>query len=299
MEMYSINTVERETGLTKDALRKWESRYGFPMPARQVNGERFYTQSDLDRLITLNKLIEQGFKHGYLVPMSPEELAVLAKTVPKAESISNGPHQALLKNVWETLQRPDQAALISILGGALAAHGLRHFVLEIMPSLNKMVGSGWVSGELSVHQEHLYSVCVRDLIIRTLEKHQISSEGPRVLLSTPPEEYHELGMLMLQSILTLSGAHCISLGASTPVTELIKGAISHDVNVVALSFSQMFPNRRIGTILDKVRQLLPDHIELWAGGTGIDCLRRQLCGIRTFDNLELAGAAISELKIKK
>lgn len=33
-----------------------------------------------------------------------------------------------------------------------------------MPSLNKMVGSGWVSGELSVHQEHLYSVCVRDLI---------------------------------------------------------------------------------------------------------------------------------------
>ena len=36
----SIATVERETGLSKDTLRMWERRYGFPRPARDDNGER-------------------------------------------------------------------------------------------------------------------------------------------------------------------------------------------------------------------------------------------------------------------
>jgi len=299
MEIFSIHTVERETGLTKDALRKWESRYGFPLPARQPNGERFYTQSDLDRLLIIKKLIEQGFKPGYLVPLSPAELAVLTDSLPKAESISSGPHQALLNRVWEMLQRPDQFALLKILDKTLTVYGLKNFVLEIMPALNKMVGSGWAGGELSVHQEHLYSVCMRDLIIRALGKIKPPTDGPRVLLSTPPAEYHELGMLMLQTLLTLAGAHCISLGASIPATELVKAAISHNVKVVALSFSLSFPNRRISPLLEKIRQLLPDNIELWAGGAGVDNLRHKLGSVRTFDSLELTAKAISEFQLKQ
>jgi methanogenic corrinoid protein MtbC1 len=101
---------------------------------------------------------------------------------------------------------------------------------------------------------------------------------------------------MLQTLLTLAGAHCISLGASIPATELVKAAISHNVKVVALSFSLSFPNRRIIPLLEKIRQLLPDNIELWAGGAGIDNLRRKVKHARTFDNLALTAKAISELK---
>ena len=298
MEIFSIHTVERETGLTKDALRKWESRYGFPLPDRHPNGERFYTQIELDRLLNIKKLIEQGYKPGYLVPLSPAELTTLTNSLPKAESLNDGQHQTLLTNVWEALRRPDQGALLALLGEALATCGLKAFVLEIMPPLNKMVGSGWVSGELSVHQEHLYTVCIRDLIIRALGNIQTPADGPRVLLSTPPEEYHELGMLMLQTILTLSGARCISLGASTPVTELVKAAISHKVDIVSLSISVSFPTRRIKPLLEKVRQLLPANIELWTGGSGIANLRRKLGSTRTFNNLEMAIAAISKIKTK-
>ncbi len=38
----SIAAVERDTGLSKDTLRVWERRYGFPTPGRDTLGERAY-----------------------------------------------------------------------------------------------------------------------------------------------------------------------------------------------------------------------------------------------------------------
>ena len=35
-----INAVERETGITKELLRMWERRYGFPSPERDVMTQR-------------------------------------------------------------------------------------------------------------------------------------------------------------------------------------------------------------------------------------------------------------------
>ncbi len=40
---FNISAVERETGLSKDVLRIWERRYGFPHPGRDENAERQYT----------------------------------------------------------------------------------------------------------------------------------------------------------------------------------------------------------------------------------------------------------------
>ncbi len=37
-----ISTVERDTGLLKDALRVWERRYDFPQPSRDSKSERIY-----------------------------------------------------------------------------------------------------------------------------------------------------------------------------------------------------------------------------------------------------------------
>ena len=43
---YGIAAVERDTGLSKDILRVWERRYGFPKPGRDAFGERRRGQCD-------------------------------------------------------------------------------------------------------------------------------------------------------------------------------------------------------------------------------------------------------------
>jgi len=36
----SIAEIERETGISRDTLRVWERRYGFPTPMRNKRSER-------------------------------------------------------------------------------------------------------------------------------------------------------------------------------------------------------------------------------------------------------------------
>ena len=48
--LLSIAAVEMETGLSKDVLRVWERRYGFPCPQRGPGGDRVYTADQLVKL---------------------------------------------------------------------------------------------------------------------------------------------------------------------------------------------------------------------------------------------------------
>ena len=54
----TIAAVERDTGLSKDTLRVWERRYGFPHPDRDQFGERVYPIEQVDKLRVLRRLMD-------------------------------------------------------------------------------------------------------------------------------------------------------------------------------------------------------------------------------------------------
>ncbi len=58
--MMSIAAVERDTGLSKDTLRIWERRYGFPDPVRDGQGERCYPMDQIERLRLIKRLLGRG-----------------------------------------------------------------------------------------------------------------------------------------------------------------------------------------------------------------------------------------------
>ena len=72
-----IAAVERETGLSKDLLRVWERRYGFPSPSRDAFGERAYPADQVDRLHLLRRLLDAGHRPGRVVPLPAERLRAL------------------------------------------------------------------------------------------------------------------------------------------------------------------------------------------------------------------------------
>ena len=45
---YNLKVVLKETGITADALRAWERRYGLPMPERTSGGHRLYSHYDIE-----------------------------------------------------------------------------------------------------------------------------------------------------------------------------------------------------------------------------------------------------------
>ena len=76
-----ISALERETGISKDTLRVWERRYGFPKPLRDANGERTYPLDQLVRLRSIRRLIDSGLRPGHVLRATDSELAALLRQV--------------------------------------------------------------------------------------------------------------------------------------------------------------------------------------------------------------------------
>jgi DNA-binding transcriptional MerR regulator len=285
----SIAAVERDTGLSKDTLRVWERRYGFPVPHRDANGDRLYPAAQVEKLRLIRRLIDQGKRPAKIVGASTEELLALLGDAPDSRSAA-GPDGSMLRYV--RLHR--SADLAAALHQALLKQGLQRFAAETVAPLNEVVGEAWMRGEIDVSEEHLYTEQVQNVLRGAIGANPSAGSRPRVLLTTLPGEEHVLGLLMVEATLVAEGACCLSLGTRTPLPDLRTAAVDGGFDVVGLSFSAAYPARQAIDHLVHLRAMLPASIAIWAGGRGVQGREKRLPGIRVVDSLADSVTALSE-----
>lgn len=277
----SISSVERDTGLSKDTLRMWERRYGFPAPLRDANGERIYPSTQVEKLRLLKRLLDRGERPGRIISMSLQELAALgAQTAERAV-----PRQDI--EIFLRLIKSHQLGeLRRHLAQAMARQGLQTFVLDTVAALNDAVGEAWMRGYLAVFEEHLYTEVMQSLLRNAIAGVQTQGGTPRVLLTTLPNELHALGLLMVEALLTLEGARCIALGTETPAHEIVQAAQAHRADIVALSFSAAYQETRTVEGLRELRSMLPETTVLCAGGASVRRIRKAIDGVSLLAELQ-------------
>ncbi len=280
----SISAVERETGISKDVLRKWESRYGFPAPLRDDQGERSYPPDQVTRLRLIKRLMDTGLRPSRIVGESVETLDALARTSRLPVSSPAGEDTAATSLAMLRLEDP--TGLRQRLRRELLSLGVASFVQDILMPLSEAVGEAWARGEIGIHEEHLYTEVVQGLLRDVIANLSDPRGQPRIVLTTLPEEQHGLGLLMAAALLSLRGAYCISLGTQTPAQDIVQAARAHNAAVVALSFSIAYPHRRIAPVLAELRQRLDLETELWAGGAGCARIAPPAAGVRVLPTLE-------------
>jgi methanogenic corrinoid protein MtbC1 len=101
-----------------------------------------------------------------------------------------------------------------------------------------------------------------------------------------------MGLLMVEAVLSLEGAQCISLGTQMPLQDIAQASIAHHADVVALSFSGAFPARQIPVLLQQLRAAMPRDAQLWVGGAAVRRLTPPQ-GVTVHATLGEAAAAIS------
>ena len=230
----NISAVEREAGLSKDVLRMWERRYGFPRPSRDGNGERQYSAPEIAKLRAIKRLMDVGLRPGKIIHRTLDELNALAdgRIAPRREAVA----PAVEREVLALLSRHDARALQNMLANLLMRQGIQRFALDTLSSLNHAVGDAWMRGELAVFEEHLYTEQVQVVLRTAINTFPRQDGAPAVLLTTFPNEQHGLGLLMVEALLIPEGALCISLGVQTPIEDIRRAATAHAVDIVALSF---------------------------------------------------------------
>jgi len=267
---FNIAAVERETGLSKDVLRVWERRYGFPLPERDSIGERQYSAEQVDRLCQIKRLMDRGHRPGKLISLPPAELAGLAPRHPAGAGEPPPPAEANeLVSLLDLIRRHDAAGFTQAMQQRIARQGLQRFVQDTIGPLSWQVGQDWEAGRIEVFEEHLFTELSKRLLRQNIAALPTGRGRPRIILTTVPEEQHVLGLLMAEALFSLEGAECIPLGTQMPLMEIARAAEAHEADIVALSFSSAFPFRQVTPLLQQLRKLLPDSITLWAGGAGV------------------------------
>jgi DNA-binding transcriptional MerR regulator/methylmalonyl-CoA mutase cobalamin-binding subunit len=288
----SIAAVERETRLSKDVLRVWERRYGFPQPVRDAHGERCYPADQVERLRTMKRLMDQGHRPGALAALAPDELAALAAPEPRAAA--DDAQSGAIAQLLELIGAREPATFQHALRQALARQGLERFIEQTIVPLTAAVGARWEDGSFDVFDEHFYTEAAQQLLRQAIADLPSPRHGPRILLTTVPGEAHGLGLLMAQALLSLDGASCISLGTATPLVDIARAASAYGAGVVALSFSASYPWRQVAAVLAQLRLALPGEVALWAGGAGVARLDAP-AGVQLLPTLDSGRQALASL----
>lgn len=271
-----IASVERETGLSKDTLRVWERRYGFPTPERDENGERLYAPTQVQRLTQLKRLMDRGYRPGKLLALDDGALMALDEA---SRSVLVSTKSLQLDTWMHLVKTHDSEALQRQFHREMAKRGLADFVQDIVAPLIARVGEAWSRNELGIFEEHLFSQHLEKMFRTVLASMPPQRGSPRVLLTTLSGEEHALGLLMVEALMVVEDVYPVLLGPQTPIDEIVRAAQLKRVDAVCLSFSSAYSSTLAAQGLRDLRQMLPADIELWAGGYGVKAIRKPIDGV--------------------
>lgn len=106
------------TGVSRERLRTWERRFGFPRPARVGHGPRRYALADAPRVVAVRRAAEQGVPLPRAIADAPatpvagvseQTLAAIAGAAPRHVVLVSGPEPLCVAWVNGALQTLDRA----------------------------------------------------------------------------------------------------------------------------------------------------------------------------------------------
>lgn len=250
-----IGELARRVGLTPDVLRAWERRYELLEPERSPGGFRLYSDSDLARVVAMQRYLEAG--------LAPAQAAIRtrAESTPPAV-VPDGDPIAGLRGALENF---DEGAAHRALDHILERFSVESLISNIVFPYLRDVGDRWENGEITVAQEHFASRVLRSRLIG-VGRGWDEGSGPRVVLACAPGEMHDLPLVCLALALREHDWRITLLGADTPIDTVTDTAdtLHQDMTVLAYMLGERHEEHR--TQLAE----LACHTPLVLAGPGVD-----------------------------
>lgn len=262
-------------------LRAWERRYGAVKPSRTAGGQRLYSESDVERLTLLRRAATAGHS---IAEVATLDLAALEALIdqPTGER-SAAPAQAVARAIADALEaaeRLDRSAMEQTLRRFALGFGSAALVDAVIGPLLREVGERWHAGALSPAHEHLASKAVAGVLGWTLDAFSAGPRAPRMIVTTPAGEHHELGALLAAAAAAEEGWRVVYLGGDLPHNDIVQTARQAGARAVCLSFVN--PDNPLG--LDEILAVARDlrrEMTLFVGGRAAHAHEKRLAGAGT------------------
>jgi DNA-binding transcriptional MerR regulator len=207
-----IGQLAKRTGVSPELLRAWEQRYGLLQPTRTAGGFRLYGAADEARVQHMQRLVAGGLAAAQAARLilSGDDPA-LGPASPSATTLEDA-----ADDLTASLDRLDEQAANTALDRLSAAYTVETVLQQVvLPYLHRL-GERWVTGEVSVAQEHFASNLLRGRLLG-LAQGWGQGQGPGAILACVPGEQHELGLLAFGVALRRRGWRITYLGTDSPI----------------------------------------------------------------------------------
>jgi len=294
----SIGALSRATGIAVETLRTWETRYGFPCPARKPSGHRVYAVSAVPHLRRISQALQRGHRAGQVVGASEDALGRLLETstasAPPAPSpAATGPASEDLPGLLRLVKAFDGEMLTRQFLADWARMGPVEFLESRIAPLVRAVGDGWQEGTLEIRHEHFLSERISDLLRSLRLPLEERATGPLVVFATLPGEGHGLGLQMSALVLAATGCRILYLGTEVPVPQVAALARDLSARAVAVSVSGATKGAASTAALRRLREALSRRVLLVAGGDGAPPPRTGLESVKTLRGLDAWGRRVA------
>jgi DNA-binding transcriptional MerR regulator len=220
MSRYSIRELEKLSGIKAHTIRIWEKRYNIIKPKRTETNIRYYSNSDLKKLLNITILNRQGWKISDIAKLKNEELN---KKVMNFTYNSRDIESQIEKLVIAMVDL-DEAKFDQIISNAIMHDGFEKTIIKLIFPFFKKIGLLWQTGSINPAQEHFVSNLFRQKLMVAIDNLMIpdKKDAKQFILFLPEDEFHELGLLFYNYLIKKSGNSVVYLGSSVPFNDLIE-----------------------------------------------------------------------------
>lgn len=294
---HPIGVVSSRTGLPQDLIRAWERRYQAVEPSRGGTGRRLYTDADIERLKLLKRCVGAGRRIGDVAGMSDEVLIELIaedstarQALPDAKPVRrvgvDATAEEIVDDALEAISELDKHRFEALLSSAAISLSGPRIRREVLAPLMQRIGDRWQEGSLRVVHEHLATAMVRTFL-GTLRNGHTRENAPKVVVTTPSGQHHELGALLAAAAADEAGWSVYYLGPNLPAEEIAAAALQIKASAIALSLAYRDNEHVVADELRKLRTYLGPDFPIFLGGRAVAGLEAALAGanIRLTDEL--------------
>ena len=258
-----VSDVESATGISRDLLRKWEVRYGFPMPDRDCNNERNYSGEQVLQLKLVKRLQRLGIKPSMVLGRSS---AVLANMFDKTFKAGLDPDESsFVYGILDCLCAQDTAGVRELLDEAVAHLGLSRFASKLALSLEAIVSHELDCGRLGVIERQIFAdqmLCALRLSISGLPNGSVSSGT--VMLCLPSDSSLALNSHLIEIVLRMLRLNLVVVSCGASAIEMLRTIERSKVNVAVFPFEEGRSSYKYYADVEGWRFILPARVKIWA-----------------------------------
>jgi DNA-binding transcriptional MerR regulator/methylmalonyl-CoA mutase cobalamin-binding subunit len=280
---HPIRLVANRTGLTVDLIRAWEKRYHVVEPARSDTKRRLYSDYDIERLRLIRIAKQNGRRLVDVAPLTLEALRDVVSEDSRYE-VSQDVQAEIYRPSWTSplessesaddidallfsVQTMDQHRFDQLLQEGLVKQSLPAFLQTVIGPLLSEIGESTRLGKMRIAHEHMATAHLRTFIGALRFRETYTGNEPKIVITTPTGQLHELGALMVAALVSVDGWLPVYLGPNTPADEIAACAMQSGARAVSLSLTYPADDPRIPTELTRLRSQLESKIPVFVGGS--------------------------------